>query len=83
MDKKKIVLVCFIAIVIVISGVFLFISRKKKEPSRDYMLFSVNEYLYYPLKSEGKYGVIKKDGTMEILFLIILFWNILRIINLV
>lgn len=64
MDKKKIVLVCFIAIVIVISGVFLFISRKKKEPSRDYMLFSVNEYLYYPLKSEGKYGVIKKDGTI-------------------
>ena len=66
MDKKKIVLVCFIVALVIIAGIFLFVSKNKKEPNRDYTLFSVSEYLYYPLKSEGKYGVIKRDGTVVV-----------------
>lgn len=65
MDKKKIVLICFIVIMI-IAIAFVLVSRKKHEPSRDYTLLNVSEYLYYPLQSNDKYGVIKKDGTVVV-----------------
>lgn len=64
MNKKKIILICFLVIVILIGCILLFATRKKNEPNRDYELLGVSEYLYYPLQSGDKYGVIKRDGTV-------------------
>lgn len=66
MDKKKFVLICFIAVVIIVASVFVLVSKKKHEPSRDYTLLDVSEYLYYPLQSNNRYGVIKRDGTVVV-----------------
>lgn len=64
MNKKWIVLVCFIVVLLIIviaSSVFV---EKKKEQDKNYELLKVSEYVYYPLEVDGKYGVIKKDGTV-------------------
>lgn len=66
MNKKWIILICFIiAIFAIIFTSSKFVS-KKNEQARDYELLKVSEYNYYPLKVNGKYGAIKKDGTVVI-----------------
>lgn len=64
MNKKWIVVICFVFILII--GIFAgssFLSRKKGL-DRDYDILKVTEYKYYLLKVDKKYGVIKKDGTV-------------------
>ena len=62
--KKKIIII-IVVFVILIAGLVLFLSRKKGV-DRSYQLLEVNEYLYYPLEVKGKYGILKKDGTVVI-----------------
>lgn len=66
MNKKWIILICFIIFVIVIFFAGSKFFSKKNEQARDYELLKVSEYNYYPLKVNGKYGVIKKDGAVII-----------------
>lgn len=66
MSKKWIFLICIIIILFVTIITCLKIFSKKNEQARDYEILKVSEYKYYPLKVSGKYGVIKKDGTVII-----------------
>ncbi len=63
MNKKGIVLICVI-VVVIISIICTVLFTKKKQKDRDYELLQVSEYKYYTLLVNGKYGVIKKDGTV-------------------
>ena len=65
MNKKWIVLIC-IVILIIIAIIVSSIFEKQKEKDRDYNLLEVTEYKYYVLCVNGKYGVIKRDGTVII-----------------
>ena len=62
--KKKIIII-IVVFVVLIAGLIFFLSRKKSA-DRSYQLLEVNEYLYYPLEVKGKYGILKKDGTVVI-----------------
>ncbi len=65
MNKKKIVLI--VAIILIIVGILCLIFLTKKDAKdRDYELLVVKDTIYYPLEVQGKCGVIKKDGTIII-----------------
>ena len=66
MRKKWIFLIAVLAIVIIVGIFCAVLFSKKKQKDRDYELLIVSEYLYYPLEVNGKYGVIKRDGTIII-----------------
>lgn len=66
MDKKRVILIGLVVIIIVIIILSMIFSGKQEKVDRDYELLNVSDYLYYPLKSGGKYGVIKKDGVVVI-----------------
>lgn len=63
MNKRRIGIIC-VAILIIIVAMCLIFFRKKDKPNKDYELLDVSNYWYYPLQSAGKYGVIRKDGTV-------------------
>lgn len=65
MKKKWIFLIVIVVIIIAVVLISFFVS-KKKQMDRDYELFSVTEFLYYPLEIDEKFGVIKRDGTVII-----------------
>ena len=65
MSKKWIILIVIIIVITITAFSLLFISKKKKQ-DRDYELMEENQHFYYPLEIDGKYGVIKKDGTVII-----------------
>ena len=65
MNKKWMILVCLIVLIIIGIACSIFFA-KKKEKDRDYELMQEVEYKYYVLEVGGKYGVIKRDGTVMI-----------------
>lgn len=65
-NKKLIILICIIVVIAIVSIICSILINNKKEKDRDYVLLTVKEYKYYPLKVQGKYGVISKDGTIII-----------------
>ncbi len=65
MNKKGIFLICVVLLIIISIASVIFFSNKKAK-DRDYELLQVNEYKYYALLVDGKYGVIRKDGTVII-----------------
>ena len=67
MNKKGFIIVGILILLIVLAVICSkFISDKKAE-DKDYELFQVSEYLYFPLEVDGKYGVIKRDGSIVIM----------------
>lgn len=65
-NKKLIILICTIVVIVIVSIICAIFISNKKEKDRDYVLLTVKEYKYYPLKVQEKYGVIRKDGTVII-----------------
>lgn len=66
MNKKGLIfIVIVVALILVIFLCSMFL-KKKEQKDRNYELLNVTEYIYYPLEVSGKYGVIKKDGTIII-----------------
>ena len=63
MDKRKIIIIGVI-VVTIIAVICTVLLRKKIQNDRDYELLQVSEYKYYTLLVNGKYGVIRKDGTV-------------------
>ena len=63
MDRKWIILICIVVLLIIGIGGFIFFS-KQKQKKRDYELQVVSEYTYYVLSANDKYGIIKKDGNV-------------------
>lgn len=66
MNKKGLIFVVIIIVLIVVAFLCSMFLKKKEQENRDYELLKVTEYIYYPLEVSGKYGVIKKDGTVII-----------------
>ena len=66
MNKKGLIFIVIIIVLILVIFLCSIFWKKKGEKGRDYELLKVTEYIYYPLEVNGKYGVIKKDGTVII-----------------
>lgn len=67
MNKKGFIVVGILIVLIVLAVICSKFISKKKAEDRDYELLQVSEYLYFPLEVDGKYGVIKRDGSIVIM----------------
>lgn len=66
MNKKGLIFIVVIISLVVVAFLCSMFLKKKEQKDRAYELLNVKEYIYYPLEVSGKYGVIKKDGTVII-----------------
>ena len=61
MKKKHIVGIIIIAIIVIATAGF-FITKKVIEDGKKYEIEKIDNYEYFTLKVENKYGVINKEG---------------------
>lgn len=67
MDKKKLLIIGLILFVIILTVILVSVFiKKKKEIDREYVLLPEEDYIYYNLNVDDKYGVAKKDGSIVI-----------------
>lgn len=61
MKKKNIIIIAAISILIIL-GIGYFIYKKIEQESRKYELTTINQYNYFVVKENDKYGVIDREG---------------------
>ena len=66
MNKKAFIIIGIILVLIVLAIACSKIISNKEKIDKDYELLEVSNYTYFPLEVSGKYGVIKRDGTVVI-----------------
>lgn len=67
MNKKKLLIIGIILAVIIIAVILISVFVKKKiEIDKEYVLLPEEQFTYYVLNVDDKYGVAKKDGSIVI-----------------
>lgn len=66
MNKKGYIIIGIILVLIVFAITCSKIISNKEKIDKDYELLEVSNYTYFPLEVSGKYGVIRRDGTVVI-----------------
>ena len=61
MKKTNIIILILVIIVLIVLGVFLI--QNVKKGNREYEVEKVNQYNYFVIREENKYGVIDKSGN--------------------
>lgn len=66
MNKKGFIIIGIILVLIVSAIICSKIISNKEKIDKNYELQQVSNYTYFPLEISGKYGVIKRDGSIVI-----------------